>query len=76
MRLTRIATCLANGAALPQQIPALIELDLDRRQPLACGWVKRSTLEKLVLFRDQVLDMRQNHFLFSLIFHEMSSLLQ
>ena len=34
MGLTGIAAGLAQGAALPQQVPALVELDLERPQAL------------------------------------------
>jgi hypothetical protein len=57
MRLVWIFPELASGSALAQQIPALIELDLDFLQTLLFIVRKRASLEKLVLFINKALNV-------------------
>ena len=47
-------------AALPQQVPALVELHLDARQPVVLAVGERPLAEEPVLFVHEFLDVRQN----------------
>src|SRR5262249_60397518 len=49
----RVAAEFFQGAALAQQIPVLIELDLDFPQPLLIGIGRRLMLIEALLFRHQ-----------------------
>src|SRR5438067_1608050 len=54
-----IAAGLAQGAPLPQQVPALIEPDLDRIEPSVLALAEPafgSTFVELVLLRDELFD--------------------
>src|SRR5712691_1899593 len=58
-----IASCLTQRASLPQQVPALIERDLDTRQALPVGFTSgagRLAFPQLVLFGDELLDLGVN----------------
>src|SRR5579871_5194226 len=57
VRVGRIATEFFQGAALAQQIPVLIELDLDFPQPFLIGIGRRAMLVEALLFRDQFANM-------------------
>ena len=61
--LAGIATGLAQGTALPQQVPALIELDLEMAQPrVFLGLADLAVLElvaKRLLLGDELVDPRQ-----------------
>ena len=59
-RLFRIAARLAQCAALPQQVPALVEFHLDARQAVVLAVGERSLAEEPVLFVHEFLDVRQN----------------
>src|SRR5271156_4955748 len=57
-----IATGLTQGAALPEQVPALVEFDLELPQPLVLlGFVDLAVLQllsKRLLFGDEFVDPR------------------
>src|SRR5919204_4475176 len=66
-RRPRVATGLAQGSALSQQIPALIEPDLDRLESAVLALAQPAlgaTLIELVLFGDQLLDAVVECFVF------------
>jgi hypothetical protein len=74
MRLVWILPELASGPALAQQIPALIELDLDFLQTFLFIVRKRAPLEKLVFFINEVLNVIHHVLILvchaCLLFHE------
>jgi hypothetical protein len=45
MRFVRRVPCFPKRPALAQEIPALIEINLEGRQPPALGGVRRSSVE-------------------------------
>src|SRR5437763_7057659 len=57
VRVLRVAPRFAQGTTLAQQVPALVELDVDRREPLARRFVERSLVEQSVVLRDKLLDV-------------------
>lgn len=59
-RLFRIAARFAQCAALPQQVPALIEFHLEARQPVVLAVGEDPLAEEPVLFVHEFLDVRQN----------------
>ena len=70
MRITRVLPDLAERTPLPQQIPALIELDLDFRQMPALGGALRTPFEQPVLFGNEALDLGQHAVVRFRFFHE------
>jgi hypothetical protein len=72
--LARLVSRFAKRPALAQQVPALVQLDLDRCQATALGGVKRTPLKKAVLFGDEVLNVRQDGSVISPLFHAVSFL--
>ena len=70
MRLRRITTGFAQGPPLPQQVPALIQLDLHVGEPFAALRRQRPLLEKAVLFRDQALNVIEYGLVLGRFFHE------
>src|SRR5712691_13438348 len=73
MRGGRIAAGLPQGAPLPQQVPALVELRLHGSEALALLLVERSLVEEPVLLRNQALDVGQHRsVLLALVFHARS----
>src|SRR5262249_24221788 len=66
VRLGGIAAEFAQRPALPQQIPALVELGLDVGKSLALVGGRGRVLEQLVLLGDQTLDVVRN---LGLVFH-------
>src|SRR5439155_1159639 len=68
VRRVRILARLAERTPLPEQVPTLIEADLDRLQPVVLLLVQPAAgaaLVELVLFGDQLLDAGVN----TLVFH-------
>jgi hypothetical protein len=70
LRFVRVQPDVAQGAALAQQIPALIELDPDLRQPLPIGFKVPPPLVQSVLLLHETLNVVQNRLVFGSIFHE------
>ena len=59
MRPARVEARLAEGSSLPEQVPALIEADLDRLEATSVGVAEpafRASLVELVLLGDELLD--------------------
>src|SRR5437762_3063518 len=69
MRLVRVAAGLAKRAALAQQVPALIELDLYRGEPTRLHVVERCAVEQFVLFADELLNMGEDRCLAWFVCH-------
>ena len=69
-RLVRIKPDVAKGASLAQEVPALIQLDPDLRQPLPISFGMRPELVQSVLFFDQALNVIEDRLIFDLILHE------
>src|SRR5262249_22773710 len=59
MRLRWIAAELAQRPALPQQVPALVELGLHRGEAPALFGAELTALEEPVLFAHEALDVRE-----------------
>ena len=57
VRLARVVSHFAQCPTLTQQVPVLIQLDLNSRQPFAVGRVQRSSFKEAVLFGDEVLNV-------------------
>ena len=72
MGLACLVSRFAKRPALAQEIPALIEFDLDGRQPIAFGGVERPLFKKPVLFGDEVLNVFQYRSIVSLVCHVIS----
>lgn len=70
----RIIPTIAKSTSLTQEVPALIQFDLDLCEPLTVGFCVSSLLVQSVFFFDKALDMNQNRLILGLVFHE--SLLQ
>ena len=74
MCFVRIVACLSQRAALAQEVPALIELDLYRGKPPRFGVVKRCAVEQLVLFANELLNMGEYRCFVSVVCHSISFL--
>jgi len=68
--MSRFAKC----PPLAQEVPALVQLDLDRLQPVALVGIERSLFKKPMLFPDQALNVGQDRYIVFLVFHGVSSL--
>jgi hypothetical protein len=72
LRLLRVLPCFAQGPALTQQIPTLIQLHLDLPEPLPIGLFQRSVLAMLVepmFFRHQGLNVIEDRLILDLLVH-------
>jgi hypothetical protein len=56
----RIAARFMQSAPLPQQIPALIELDLDVRKAVVVAFAERILREKMMLLGDELLNVGEH----------------
>jgi hypothetical protein len=72
-RLVRVKADLTEGTPLAQEIPALIEFDLDLREPLPIGSGVCPLLVQPVFFCDKALNMIEDRLIFDLIVHHASS---
>ena len=73
-RFVRIKPDVAKGTPLAQEVPALIQFDLDVREPLTIGFGEHPLLVQSMFLCDKVLNMIEDRLIFDLILHE--SLLQ
>ena len=76
MRLGRIAAGFAQRAPLTQQVPALVQFDLNVSQAFAALGSKRLVLEKPVLFSHQALNMGEYGLVLARFFHGIPRWLQ
>ena len=74
LRFVRVKPDVAKSTSLAQEVPALIQFDLDLREPFTIGFVVRPLLVQSVFFCDKALNMIEDRLIFDLILHE--SLLQ
>jgi hypothetical protein len=62
---------VAKGTSLAQEVPALIQFDLDFFEPLPIGFVECPLLVQSVLLSNQALNVRKDRLIFvALILHE------
>jgi len=74
LRVVRVKPDVAKGTSLAQEVPTLIQFDLDLREPLTIGFGVFPLLEQSVFLCHKVLNMIEDRLIFDLILHE--SLLQ
>jgi hypothetical protein len=67
-RLVRVIPDVAQGTSLTQEVPALIQFDLDFLKPLTIGFGEFPLLVQLVLHCDKALNMIEDRLI--LILHE------
>ena len=70
LRFVRVKPDVAKGTSLAQEVPALIQFDLDFREPLTIGFGVCPLFVQSVLLCDKVLNMIEDRLIFDLIFHE------
>ena len=70
MRFVRVTPDVAKGTPLAQEVPALIQFDLDLREPLMIGFGVFPLREQSVFLCHKVLNMIEDRLIFDLIFHE------
>jgi hypothetical protein len=71
--VVRVKADLTKGASLAQEVPALIELNLDLLKPLAIGFGVCPLLVQSMFFCDKALNMIEDRLIFDLIVHPESS---
>ncbi len=69
-RIVRVKPDVAKGTALAQEVPALIQFDLDLREPFTIGFGVRPLLVQSVFLCHKVLNMIEDRLIFDLILHE------
>jgi hypothetical protein len=69
-RFVRIKSDVAKGTSLAQEVPALIQFDLDLREPLTIGFGVCPSLVQSVFLCNKVLNMIEDRLIFALILHE------
>ncbi len=69
-RFVRVKPDVAESTSLAQEVPALIQFNLDLREPLPIGFGVCPLLVQSVLLYDKALNMIEDWLIFDLIFHE------
>ena len=69
-RFIGVKSDIAKGAALAQKVPALIQFDLDLREPLTIGLGKFSMLVQSLFLCDKALNIIEDRLIPDLILHE------
>src|ERR1700747_2801593 len=69
MRLIWITSDLPQRLALPQQVPALIQLDINFRQPRTIGISARLVFEQAMLLCREALDNFEDGLIICFVFH-------
>ena len=72
-RVVRVKADLTESASLAQEVPALIELNLDLLEPLAIGFGVCPLLVQSVFLSDKALNIIEDRLIFDLIIHPGSS---
>jgi len=72
-RVVRVKADLTKGASLAQEVPALIELNLDLLKPLAIDFGMCPLLVQMMFFCNKALNMIEDRLIFDLIVHPESS---
>ena len=70
MCVVRVEPDIAKGAALAQEVPALIQFDLDFREPLTIGLGKPPFLVQSLFLCDKALNIIEDWLIPDLILHE------
>jgi len=70
LRFVRVKPDVAKGTPLAQEVPALIQFDLDFREPITIGLGVFPLLEQSVFLCHKVLNMIEDRLIFDLILHE------
>src|SRR5262245_42429636 len=70
VRIVRITPDLAKGTSLAQQVPTLIQFDLNLREPLTIAFGLGPLLVQSVFLFDKALNMIEDRLIFDLILHE------
>ena len=74
LRVLRVEADIAKGTSLTQEVPALIQFDLEMRESLAIGLGKFPLLVQSVFLCDKTLNIIQDRLIPDLILHERSPL--
>ncbi|TKS63514.1 MAG: hypothetical protein EWM73_01391 [Nitrospira sp.] len=69
-RIVRVKPDVAKGTALAQEVPALIQFDLDLREPLTIGFGVCPLLVQSVFLCHKVLNMIEDGLIFDLVLHK------
>jgi hypothetical protein len=69
-RFVRIKPEVAKGTSLAQEVPALVQLDLDFLEPTTIGLRESPLQVQSVFLFDKVLNVIENRLIFDLILHE------
>jgi hypothetical protein len=75
LRFVRVNPVVPKGTSLTQEVPALIQFDLDLREPFPIGFGVCPLLVQSVFLCDKTLNVIEDRLIFDLILHE-SLLLQ
>jgi hypothetical protein len=70
LRVVRIKPDVAKGTSLAQEVPALIQFDLDLHEPFTIGLGVCPLLVQSVFLFDKALNMIEDRLIFDLILHE------
>jgi hypothetical protein len=70
LRVVRVEPDIAKGTSLAQEVPALIQFDLDLRKPLPIGLGKFPLLIQSLFFFDKALNISEDGLIPTLILHE------
>lgn len=70
LRVLRVEPDIAKGASLAQEVPTLIQFDLDLREPLTIGWGKFPLVVQSVFLCDKALNIIEDRLIPDLILHE------
>ncbi len=68
-RIVRVKPDVAEGTSLAQEVPALIQFNLDLREPLPIGFGVCPLLVQSVFLCDKALNMIEDWLIFNLILH-------
>jgi hypothetical protein len=68
--VVRVEPDIAKGTSLAQEVPALIQFDLDFREPLTIGLGKFPLLVQSLFLSDKALNIIENWLIPNLILHE------
>jgi len=70
LRFVGVTPDIAKGTSLAQEVPALIQFDLDLREPLTIGLGKFSMLVQSLFLCDKALNIIEDRLIPDLILHE------
>jgi hypothetical protein len=73
LRVVRVEPDISKGTPLAQEVPALIQFDLDLREPLTISFGMCPLLVQSVFLCDKALNIIEDRLIFALILHESPS---